>query len=46
MAAPDNGIHPTANSVALVRETWPLIALNARRLGSGVRFYRLWCGEV
>ena len=34
---PNNGMHPTANSAALIRKTWMLDASNARRVMPGVR---------
>jgi hypothetical protein len=34
---PNNGMHPTAKSVAFMREIWMLDTLNARRVMPGVR---------
>jgi hypothetical protein len=34
---PNNGMHPTANSVAFMRETWVVSRLDARRVMPGVR---------
>ena len=36
---PHNGMHPTANSVAPMREAWMLVQLSARRVMPGVRCY-------
>jgi hypothetical protein len=35
-AQSNNGMHPTANSAAFIRETWVLDALCARRVMPGV----------
>jgi len=43
-ATPDNGMHPTRNSVALIREAWPFVALNARPVMPrvGVSWFMKW----